>query len=201
MTHLDGERLRVVVHELRSPVAALDALAAAAPATSDPVVRRRLVELAVAAARDVERLVSDPELLSLRLASVDLAALVATFSGPTVEVRTAAGGALVVRGDATRLRQAVSNLVANALRHGTRVTLEAGERNGRVEVLVSDDGPGIAEGLDPFSRGASGAGSTGYGLWLARAIAEAHGGALELVAGAGDGARLRLSLPSASGAA
>jgi two-component system OmpR family sensor kinase len=201
VSRLDGERLRVVVHELRSPVAALAALAAAAPAASDPVVRRRLVELAVAAARDVERLVSDPELLSLRLASVDLAALVATFSGPTVEVRTAAEGALVVRGDATRLRQAVSNLVANALRHGTRATLEAGERNGRVEVLVSDDGPGIAEGLDPFSRGASGAGSTGYGLWLARAIAEAHGGALELVGGAGDGARLRLSLPSASGAA
>ena len=46
----------------------------------------------------------------------------------------------------------------------------------------------------------SGIGSSGLGLWLARAIAEAHGGSLSLVAVAGPGARFRLALPRASGA-
>ena len=64
-------------------------------------------------------------------------------------------------------------------------------------LTATDDGPGIEPGVDVFARGASGAGSTGYGLWLARAIAEAHGGSLEVVE-APRGARLTLSLPSAS---
>jgi signal transduction histidine kinase len=193
---LDPERLRIVVHELRSPVAALDALAVAAAGTSDRVTLRRLVELGIAAGRDVERLVSDHELLSLRLERLDLSALARGFSGPGVTVEVE--GAHLVLGDPTRLRQAVSNLVTNALRHGTRASLDVSEREGRVEVLVVDDGPGLDPGVDPFAPGTSGAGSTGYGLWLARAIAEAHGGSLTAVAGAGPGARLRLSLPSAS---
>ena len=73
-----------------------------------------------------------------------------------------------------------------------------GEEDGLVVVSVTDDGPGIEPGLDPFARGASGTGSTGYGLWLARAIAEAHGGTLELADSPAQGARLRLSLPSSS---
>ncbi len=198
MSGPDPERLRVVVHELRSPVAALEALSAAADGVSDPVTLRRLVDLGLAAARVVDRLVSDPELLSLRLEPVDLAALARGFSTRGVTVR--ADGEQVVRGDPTRLRQAVSNLVENALRHGTHVTLEAREDGGQVVLLVSDDGPGLPDDLDPFARGASNSGSTGYGLWLARAIAEAHGGSLGVAGEPGAGARLRLSLPSASGA-
>lgn len=198
MRRPDPERLRVVVHELRSPVAALEALAAAADGVSDPATLRRLIELGLAAARDVDRLVTDPELLSLRLEPVDLAALARGFSRGAVTVR--AEGAHVVRGDPTRLRQALANLVANALRHGTHAVLEVWEERDQVVLLVTDDGPGLPEDLDPFARGASAAGSTGYGLWLARAIAEAHGGSLDVAGEAGAGARLRLSLPSASGA-
>jgi signal transduction histidine kinase len=192
----DPERLRIVVHEVRSPVAALDALATAAATTDDPELIRRMVVLGVAAARDVARLVSDPELVSLRLDHVDLAALAATFARPDVSVEI--DGPATVDGDATRLRQVLSNLVANALRHGTRAAIEVRTRNGRVVVSVADDGPGIASGADPFARGASGAGSTGYGLWLSRAIAEAHGGTLELGEAPERGASLRLSLPSSS---
>ena len=194
--NVDPERFRIVVHELRSPVAALEALAAAARTTYDPATLRRMVALGIAAARDVERIVADPELLSLRLDGVDVAALAAEFAAPSVEVE--ANGEASVRGDATRLRQAIANLVANALRHGTRAVIEVGEEHGLVVVSVTDDGPGIAPGLDPFARGASGTGSTGYGLWLARAIAEAHGGTLELADPPAQGARLRLSLPSSS---
>ena len=196
MSGPDKERLRIVAHELRSPVAALDALATAAAATDDAAVLRRVVDLGVAAARDIERIVSDPELLSLRLEPVDLAALAATFAAPRVTVR--ADGPMTVDGDATRLRQVLSNLVANALRHGTRAAVDVRAEDGFVVVSVTDDGPGVDPGADLFSRGASGVGSTGYGLWLSRAIAGAHGGTLELSDAPGMGACLRLALPSSS---
>lgn len=196
MRGVDPERLQVVAHELRSPVAALTALAAAAPGVEDPQVVRRMVALAVAAVRDIERLVSDPELLSLRRERVDVASLASGFATPNVTVE--AHGELLVRGDPTRLRQAISNLVSNGLRHGSRVAISVTGTDGRVVVVVTDDGPGVAPGFDPFARGTSGAGSTGYGLWLARAIAEAHGGTLELAGSPGEGTSLRLSLPSAS---
>jgi two-component system OmpR family sensor kinase len=190
------ERLGLLAHELRSPVAALLGLAEWAPRAADAAERRRFVALAVAAARDIDRLLTDPDLLSLRRGPVDVGALVAGFAGPSVAIRGEPVG--VVEGDATRLRQVVANLVANGLRHGRRVELEVGARDDRVVVDVSDDGPGVAPGLDPFARGVGTAGSTGYGLWLARAVAEAHGGTLELVDDETAGARFRLALPSAS---
>jgi signal transduction histidine kinase len=191
----DADRLRVVAHELRSPVAALEALAAAAP-TAPAAERPRLVALAVAAGRDVERLVTDPQLLSLRMETVDLGVLARGLATERVVVTVAGRPCATV--DPTRVRQALANLVGNGLRHGTAVAIDVGESDGRVVVDVADDGPGLDEGLDPFARGTSGAGSTGLGLWLARAIAEAHGGSLDPV-GAGPGARFRLVLPSASG--
>lgn len=196
MSVSDAERLRVVAHELRSPVAALAALAEAARSTDEQATVRRMLALGIAAARDVERIVGDPELLSLQPEDLDLAGLAATFAGPSVVVE--AHGDAAVRGDPTRLRQALANLVANALRHGTRATVEVRDDHGVVTVTVTDDGPGFEPGVDPFARGVSGAGSTGYGLWLARAIAEAHGGTLELEDVTERGARLRLSLPSSS---
>ena len=191
-----AERLTILVHELRSPVAALAALAEAKDRFREATSRRRAVELAIAAARDVERLLSDPELLSLREERVDVGALVGAFAASRVEVRAA--GPAIVHGDPTRLRQVVANLVENGLRHGTHVTIGVAPRDGLVVVDVTDDGPGLGPGLDPFVRGAGAAGSTGYGLWLARAIAERHGGTLRHVADDGPGARFRLALPSAS---
>ena len=198
MTDVDpAERLRILAHELRSPVAALSALVDSAPQVTEAPGRRRLVALGIAAGRDIERLLSDPDLLSLRRRPVDVAALVSGLAGPRVEVRAPA--AAVVDGDATRLRQVLANLVANGLRHGTRVAIEVGESGGEVVVTVSDNGPGVQPGLDPFARGASAAGSTGYGLWLGRAIAEAHGGSLRYVPDGAPGARFRLALPSSGG--
>jgi signal transduction histidine kinase len=189
--HLD-----VVAHELRSPVAALDALAAAA--TTVPAVERaRLTALAIAAARDIERILADPELFSLRLQPVDLGALVTALADDGISVTVTSPTAVV--GDPTRIRQAVANLVRNGLRHGSVVAIEVGETDGWARVDVSDDGPGIEAGIDPFARGVSGVGSSGLGLWLARAVAEAHGGSLVVVTSDGPGARFRLALPLASG--
>lgn len=188
-------RLAVVAHELRSPVAALTALAAAAarvPASE----RRRLVALAIAAARDVERILADPELVSLRRRPVDLRGLATGLRAERVSVLVE--GRPIVDGDPTRLRQALANLVANGLRHGSRVVVEVRERDGLVVCDVADDGPGVDPGPDVFARGLSGAGSSGLGLWLARTIAEAHDGSLELVREPAAGARFRLCLPAAS---
>ena len=198
MTDVDAaERLRILAHELRSPVAALSALVEAAPLVTEGSERRRLFALGIAAGRDIERLLTDPELFSLRRGSVDMAALVSGLAGPGVDVRAPATA--IVDGDATRLRQVLANLVANGHRHGTRVVIEVGEIGGAIVVAVSDDGPGVPPGLDPFARGASASGSTGYGLWLGRAIAEAHGGSLDYVPDGSPGARFRLALPSSGG--
>ena len=188
--------LGVVAHELRSPVAALVALAAAAPAVRGVPERRRMVALAVAAGRDVERILGDPELRSLRLEEVDLAALAWGLSADRVDVSVA--GRSPVDGDPTRLRQALANLVENGLRHGSRVAVDVRELDGRVVVDVADDGPGVDPAVDVFARGVSGAGSSGLGLWVARTIVEAHGGTLELAGEPGPGAVFRLSLPRAS---
>ncbi|CAM2938027.1 sensor histidine kinase [Skermania piniformis] len=105
-----------------------------------------------------------------------------------------AGRALRLAGDpelrapvtGTRLREAVSVLIDNALGHGDgacTVTVRPirGER-GTVCVEVRDEGGGISDELAPhvFDRGFSAAGSTGVGLALARALVEADGGRLEL---------------------
>jgi len=185
-----------LAHELRSPVAALDALSArAAGAPLPDGVLQRVVELAIAAAVDVVRLLSDPDLLSLQPERVGVHELLDGVAGPDVSVR-AEDVTLVC--DPTRVRQAVRNLVANGLRHGSRVDIEASRDGEHAVIEVRDDGPGIAAGVDPFALGVSGDGSTGYGLWLSRSIADAHGGELVLVPGSGRGATFRLSLPLAA---
>ena len=189
--------LGVVAHELRSPVAALTALAAAT-AAMPAAERRRALALAIEAARDIERILADADPVSLRREQVDLATLVGELRADGVDVSVA--GRPKVEGDSTRLRQVLANLVANGLRDGSRVAIAVEERDGWVVADVADDGPGVPPGLDVFARGVSGTGSSGLGLWLARSIAEGHGGTLELLPASGRGARFRLSLPSASAA-
>jgi len=198
---MSADRLALLAHELRSPVAALEALAARAARPNLPEgVLARIVDLAIAAGGDVARLLSDPELLSLQTVEVELRDLLESSAAPDVHVSFEPA---TLACDPTRVRQAVGNLVSNGLRHGSRVTLEGSRDGDRIVIEVRDDGPGVEPGFDPFARGVSGAGSSGYGVWLARAIAEAHGGELELVSPQGQGgAAFRLSLPlavSASG--
>lgn len=195
---MTGDRLAVLAHELRSPVAALVALAERAAGAGYPEdVSRRFVALAVAAGRDIERLLSDPDLLSIRPVEVDVEEILLGLAVPGVVI---ASESLAVLCDPTRVRQAIGNLVANGLRHGTEVTIDARREGDHAVIHVRDDGPGIDLTIDPFALGVSTVGSSGYGLWLARAIAEAHGGRLKLTSASGQGATFTLFLPLASGA-
>jgi len=111
-----------------------------------------------------------------------------------------------VQGDAFLLREAVSNLVHNAIEYsppGARVTVRAGRRNGGgAFVEVEDDGPGIPAPerervLERFYRvpGTPGTGS-GLGLAIVRDIATGHGASIELGEGAGGrGLRVALTFP------
>jgi signal transduction histidine kinase len=110
-----------------------------------------------------------------------------------------------VRGDRVRLRQVLSNLIDNAVKWsngGEPVDVEVSALDGRVVIGVRDRGPGIPReehGLifEKFGRAKGGAGKsgTGLGLFIARSIAEAHGGSVEVRSVPGEGATFTLVLP------
>ena len=110
-----------------------------------------------------------------------------------------------VRGDGARLRQVLSNLVDNAVKYspeGLAVEVRATAVNGRVVVDVTDHGGGIAPAdhsliFEKFGRvpGTSAKPGSGLGLYIARAIAEAHGGTLDVSSSPGSGATFTLILP------
>ena len=109
--------------------------------------------------------------------------------------------------DAVRIRQALGNLVDNAIRQtpprGT-VTVRAARENGALRLEVRDSGPGFPEGFlpvafEPFARPDLGRsrpeGGTGLGLAIVRAVAEAHGGRAEASNAEGGGASVVLRIP------
>jgi len=123
----------------------------------------------------------------------------AARDGRSIEVDD---GGVTVSADPLRIRQALGNLVDNALRHGGGdIVLRARTRGGGVELAVSDGGPGFAPDIaarafERFARGdqARTRGGTGLGLAIVRAIAEAHGGRATLEGA--EGATVQLWMPS-----
>jgi signal transduction histidine kinase len=109
-----------------------------------------------------------------------------------------------IRGDRRRLRQALDNVLKNALAYtdeGGRVLLHAAGDRKQAEIIVSDNGPGIAPAdqarvFDRFHRTAlDGEAALGLGLPLARQFVEAHGGRVELLSEPGEGTTIIFRLP------
>jgi len=113
---------------------------------------------------------------------------------------------VVLKGDDALLRRMFSNLLGNALRYtprGGSIDVSLTNADGEVVLRVADTGPGIpAEDrervferfvrLDP----ARGAGGAGLGLAIARWVAEAHSGRVQIVSSGSDGSVFAVSLPA-----
>jgi signal transduction histidine kinase len=140
--------------------------------------------------------------------TVDIGTIVETVcdqlvdSGHDVVLRTEAHAPLACRPLA--IKRAVSNLVENAVKYGTRARVELAKRADALVVTIDDDGPGIpADELDrvfdPFYRLEASrsreTGGTGLGLTVARSTIRAHGGDVELANRDGGGLSVTVTLP------
>lgn len=220
-------------HDLRNPIAVIRAELDAALAAGDlgPDARTSVVvaieecdelaalaeDLLVLARAADDRLPVRPEVVDARALLESAAARFerrATERNRTILVEAEPG--IAVRADPLRLRQALGNLIDNALRHGAGEVVLAGRADSEVVQLeVSDRGPGFdsdiaAAAFERFTSGDSartrasaaerGRAGTGLGLAIVRAIAEAHGGSAEIMTGYGrdrpDHAPGRLSVRS-----
>ncbi len=209
-------------HELRTPLSILKLELELALASD--ISREELQARVRSAAEEVDRLaklaqdllvIARAELgrLPLEKRSVQvrevLGAVAERFAAPSAgtgrPVTVEDSDGLTVNADATRLEQALMNMVSNALRHGGGTVVLRARRRGRtVELHVLDQGPGFEPGFLPraferFSRAdpARSGGGAGLGLSIVQVIAEAHGGHACAANRERGGADVWLSLPGA----
>jgi two-component system OmpR family sensor kinase/two-component system sensor histidine kinase BaeS len=211
-----------VAHELRTPLHIIQGnLEALLDGVYEPSPEQ--LDLLLDETRQLARLVDDLRTLSLAEAgqlplkreTLDVKELLGdtltSFSGQAeaagIELRLEVDpgpAPLTVTGDAGRLDQVLSNLVANALRHTARggvITLCANAQPSGVRIQVIDNGSGIPPEDLPniFDRFWRGSGSrqegTGLGLAIARQLVQAHGGVIRAESQPGQGTTFTIDLP------
>ena len=221
-------------HELRTPLAYLKGSVETllGPARDDPAARSAFLKTMGEQAERMSRLVDD--LLSLSRVEMreylppageaDLAAVIADVAETLTPLAQKAGVSLtlsgldaeaLVRGDHDELAQVFQNLIQNAIKYGrsggkveVRLTRDAGSRQLRYRVDVTDDGPGIAAQHLPrlterFYRVNVAAsrekGGTGLGLAIVKHILNRHRGELAIVSRLGEGSTFTVVLPGVEG--
>ena len=222
LSALRADFVSLVSHELRSPMAAVIGAARTLqhrwrelrPEQRESFLAligdetTRLASL-VADVLDTSRI--EAGTFSYRFTEVDLGTLVreavgtASHAQDEVPIDLDRAPVAVVLGDAERLRQVVANLVDNAVKYspaGAAVRVTVSREDDAVRVIVADRGPGIAEDdqtliFEKFGRASGGTAKpgTGLGLYIARAIAQGHGGTLDVQSAPGEGAAFTLTIP------
>jgi signal transduction histidine kinase len=217
-----------VSHDLRTPLAALRAMAEAVEdgVVDDPTTLRRyagemrrsvgalsrmvddLFELAQLDAGAIERETERARLDEVVKAAVEASRVGAGVSRPALHrvVMDGAGDALC----SPRMIRVLQNLLTNAIRHtppdGT-ITIEAERRHDSLTVAVTDTGEGIPDTalssvFEPFWRGdpARSEAGAGLGLALSKRIVEALGGTITATSRVGEGSRFAVTIPQATAA-
>ncbi|MFQ5680006.1 MAG: PAS domain S-box protein [Gemmatimonadota bacterium] len=226
-TRTRDEMFHVISHDLKNPLAAilLGVKMLRARAESDADLAELLEGIELSAAQ-LDRQVRD----LMDVAGIETGRLLvqprpvapeALLDEATraLEPRAAAAGVSLsceaepglpsVSADRARIVQALSNLVDNGIKFtpaGGAITVRAVARGRRVEISVSDTGPGVAVEdqpyvFDRFWHGAGPAGADrsgiGLGLFIVRGIVEQHGGAVNVRSRPGEGATFTITLPVA----
>jgi len=207
-----------VSHELRTPLAVitgnleavLDGVYPPDPAHLTPIldetrVMERLIDdLRTVALSEAGTLAlhpepTDPDLIIGEVLNAFTSS--ATTAGVTLATEST-GDLPILDIDPVRIREVLSNLVANALRHtpsGGTITIGGSAAATAVRLSVRDTGPGIDPDLLPhvFDRFVKGTGSRGSGLGLAiaRGLVEAHGGTIAVESTVGAGTTFQFELP------
>jgi signal transduction histidine kinase len=224
LSALRADFVSLVSHELRSPMAAVIGAARTLEARwreLQPDQRESFLALIgdettrlaalIGDVLDTSRI--DAGTFSYRFVDVDVAALVRdTVSTAAVGqdeipiVVDATPDLGVVRGDPERLRQIFGNLIDNAVKYspaGELVEVRVAQSNAGVLVSVHDRGPGIKLEdqqliFEKFGRVASGNSKpgSGLGLYIARSIAETHGGTIAVSSAPGRGSTFTVKLPA-----
>ena len=226
LSALRADFVSLVSHELRAPMASVIGCAATLRLRwreLRPEQRESFLSLIEQETGRLSTLVGDvldtsrieAGTFSYTFADVDLAELVRETASMvelgTDEVRVQAivhDPLPAVRGDRERLRQLLINLLSNAAKYtvaGDEIEVRAGTDDGHVVVTVIDHGPGIPADqhlliFEKFGRVNTGGRSkpgAGLGLFIARSIAEAHGGTLDVQSEAGSGTAFTIRLPVA----
>jgi signal transduction histidine kinase len=207
----------IASHELRTPTAAVLGAAVTLAHRDLPPEQERELKLVLAdqaqrLADLIEQLL-DISRLEAHAVAIDptpirirdhIQQIVRAFGpAPAAAIEIRAPGDLVVEADALAVERVMSNLVANALRHGRPPIVVSAEQVDRhLRLTVEDHGRGVPADVRPrlfdqFTRSAESAGTPGSGLGLAiaRSYAQAHGGDLLFDPGFAGGARFQLVLP------
>jgi len=222
LSALRADFVSLVSHELRSPMAAVIGAARTLQQRWRDLHHEQRHSFLSVIADETSRLATlisdvfdtsriDAGTFAYRFVDVDVAALVedsvaaAGMGQDEVPVRAEVGPAIPhVRADPARLRQVVGNLIDNAVKYsppGAPVDVSVAHVDGSVQISVSDRGIGIDLAdqrriFEKFGRVAGGSKpGTGLGLYIARSIAEAHGGTLEVRSAPGRGATFTVKLP------
>jgi two-component system, sensor histidine kinase and response regulator len=216
------DHIAMLVHDLRHPLSSLGLIAEVLESEDmTPAERHAAVTQIRGMCTEMARLV-DGVLVASRLEAgvftvdrrlIHVGAVIEPMLRVFTPVATRRRVALVfegsldleVRADPQKLRQALDNLVANALKftpRGGRVVVRVAREADHVVFVISDTGPGIPASereniFDRYKQGSRGraAGGAGLGLAIARGIAEAHQGTVAVDGGHSGGAAFRIVLP------